>query len=618
MERYDILDDIISATQLKKLTYAQLETLCYSIRKFIIDNVSKTGGHLSSNLGIVEISVALEREFNSTKDRLVYDVGHQCYVHKILTGRKNKFSTLRQFGGISGFLKPSESKTDACITGHASNSVSVALGMAHARTITGKKYDVVAIIGDGALTGGMAYEALNSAGDSKEPIIVILNDNNMSIDKNVGGLTRHLADLRMSPQYLNAKNQVKKFLETVPLGKPVSKSISKVNTALKSVLLHSSLFEEMGFEYLGPVDGHDIKAVCEILKIAKQMKKPVLIHMVTKKGKGYEKAEIHPNEFHGVGNFNIKTGYIKKSEIKNFSDIFGQIMCEYAEKDEKLCAITAAMPSGTGLSKFSKKYPKRFFDVGIAEEHAVAMAAGMSKQGLNTVCAIYSTFLQRAYDQLIHDISIDSTIHTVFAVDRAGIVGADGATHNGVFDIAFLRSIPNFKIFCPSNFSEMRSMLYNAIYNEKTAVAIRYPRGTEGKFKNDTSENLYSCVYSVKNPKASIITYGIMINNAFCVAQRLKTQNISVDVWKINEISEATLIKLSESANEFADKIFVIEDVVQNGCFGESIANIFKDKQVFCFNTGNKFMPHGSVEQIYEYCSLDEKSIAKNIKYKME
>lgn len=619
MKKYKILDNIQSTKDLKKLSYNELAQLCSSLREFIVDNVSKTGGHLSSNLGVVEIAVALEREFNSKIDRLVYDVGHQCYVHKILTGRKQDFENLRKYNGISGFLRPKESKTDACTSGHASNSVSVALGMAHARTVTGQNYNVVAIIGDGALTGGMAYEALNSAGDSKEPIIVVLNDNNMSIDKNVGALSRHLANLRLNPQYLNAKNQVKRFFDNVPLGKPVSRSISKVNSAVKSVLFHSSLFEEMGFAYLGPIDGHDIKSICETLSIAKQMRKPVIIHAVTQKGKGYSPAEQRPDAFHGVSAFDVKTGLLAKSNAKSFSSVFGKAMCEFAKQDNKLCAVTAAMPSGTGLLSFANRYPKRFFDVGIAEEHAVAMTAGMAKQGLNTVCAIYSTFLQRGYDQLIHDVAIDGNIHAVFALDRAGIVGADGATHNGVFDIAFLRSIPNMKILCPSNFAELKSMLYNAIYKEKCAVALRYPRGTEGEFKRDTANEIFECIYT-DNKKADItfISYGIMINEVLDAVKILKTQGIKTEVIKINEISEQSVQKLKEQMPSFAKYIAVVEDVVQNGSFSECVARIATGKKVICFNTGNRFMPHGDIKHVYEYCGINSEKIAEKAKYTLK
>ncbi|MDR3766593.1 MAG: 1-deoxy-D-xylulose-5-phosphate synthase, partial [Butyricicoccus sp.] len=558
MKQYGVLDRIQSIADLRNLSYENLNELCASLREFIVDHVSQTGGHLASNLGIVELAVALEREFDSRKDRIVYDVGHQCYVHKILTGRKDDFAHLRQYGGISGFLRPQESETDACISGHASNSVSVALGMAHARTIRGQKYHVVAVIGDGALTGGMAYEALNSAGGSGEPLIVVLNDNNMSIDKNVGALSRHLAKLRISPRYMRTKTCVKQAFGVLPGGKALTRTISRVNSAVKSVMLPSSLFEDMGFAYLGPVDGHDMKAVCELLQLAKSMKMPVLIHVMTKKGKGCQYAEEHPDAFHGVSQFDPRTGQAAKKSSPSFSSVFGETLCDLARKDGRICAVTAAMPTGTGLSRFAEQFPNRFFDVGIAEEHAVAMTAGMAKQGLKPVCAIYSTFLQRGYDQLIHDIAIDGTIHAVFAVDRAGIVGADGATHNGVFDIAYLQSIPGFRILCPSNFAELRTMMTQAIYHSNSAVAIRYPRGGQGRFDADTAEQWAACVHGQNNLcQAAIITYGILINEAFRAAELLETQGIFVQIWKINEISQEHRLLSAQMIEQLCDKILV-------------------------------------------------------------
>ena len=445
-KRYGILDNISSPADLRGLSYDTLGVLCAALREFIVDLVSQTGGHLASNLGIVELAVALEREFDSSRDRIIYDVGHQCYVHKILTGRRDRFDTLRQYGGLCGFMKPEESITDPCITGHASDSVSVALGMAHARTIKNQKYHVVAVIGDGALTGGMAYEALSSAGTSREPLLVVLNDNNMSIAKNVGGLSRHLSRLRVSPQYLRAKTRIKERLSRIPGGGTITRAVSRFKAKIKRAVLPTSLFEQMGFTYLGPVDGHDIKSVCEFIALAKKMKKPVLLHVMTQKGRGYAPSEQHPEKYHGVSKFDRVTGAPLAAKKEDFSAFFGKELCALAEKDNRICAITAAMPSGTGLTRFAEKFPERFFDVGIAEEHAIGMAAGMAAQGLVPVAAIYSTFLQRAYDQIVHDIAIEG-LHVVLCVDRAGIVGADGATHNGVLDIAFLRSIPGVKIF---------------------------------------------------------------------------------------------------------------------------------------------------------------------------
>lgn len=619
MKRYGILDRVNSSNDLRDLSYASLDELSGSLREFIIDHVSETGGHLASNLGIVELAVALEREFDSAKDRIIYDVGHQCYVHKILTGRKADFDHLRQFHGISGFLRPEESITDPCISGHASNSVSIALGMAHARTIRGHKYHVVAVIGDGALSGGMAYEALNSAGDSGEPLIVVLNDNNMSIDQNVGALSRHLAKLRISPRYMRAKTRAKQIFGAIPGGKNIIRGISSINSAVKSVLLPSSLFEEMGFVYLGPVDGHDIKAVCEILQLAKRMKRPTLVHVITKKGKGYQFAEEHPDAFHGVSKFNPFTGQGYSKSGTTFSSVFGQTLCELAAKDGRICAVTAAMPSGTGLSDFSTQFPTRFFDVGIAEEHAVAMSAGMAKQGLKPVCAIYSTFLQRGYDQLIHDVAIEGNINAVFAIDRAGIVGADGATHNGVFDIAYLRSIPGLTILCPSNFAELKSMLTRALYHESGAVAIRYPRGGQGNFTADTTANWASCIYktSPKHEFASvtIVSYGIMINEALLAADLLSDLGIHVQVWKINEISETYRFLSDEMRHSLGNTVYVLEDAVCNGCLGECLASSLQDDHtiVRLLNTGNRFLPHGSVSEIYKYCGIDGQSVAQKI-----
>ena len=417
LEREDLREWIKTASA------EELAGLCKEIRQFLLENVSRTGGHLASNLGIVELTVSLHRCFDSETDRLIFDVGHQCYTHKILSGRMDQFEKLRQFGGISGFLKPSESKHDACITGHASNSVSVGLGMAHARTLQHERYHVVPIIGDGALTGGMAYEALNSAGASKEPLIIVLNDNNMSIDKNVGAMNLHLNRLRTRPQYLRMKQNVHEAFSRIPGGESAADFISKSKNVAKRIIMPNSLFEQMGIMYLGPVNGHDIGAVSELLNTAKELKRPVLVHVLTQKGKGYHYSEQHPDVYHGVSKFDIEEGVSLNPSGESFSSVFGQEMIRLAKLNPKVCAITAAMPSGTGLSSFGKQFPKRFFDVGIAEEHAVAMTAGMAKQGLRPVCAMYSTFLQRAYDQLIHDVALDH-LPCVFAIDRAGIVGA--------------------------------------------------------------------------------------------------------------------------------------------------------------------------------------------------
>ena len=463
-------------SMLGSLTKEQLDELCGEIRQFLLDHVSQTGGHLASNLGAVELTIALHRCFDTSRDRLLFDVGHQCYTHKILTGRKDAFGQLRQFGGISGFLKPSESIHDACITGHASSSISVAQGMAHARTLLGEDYSVVAVIGDGALSGGMAYEALNSAGASKEPLIVVLNDNNMSIDKNVGAMSRHLQHLRVQPEYIRMKQDVKQVLDRSRVGERAANWISRSKRAVKSMVLQCSMFEQMGFTYLGPVDGHDVLAICDLLQIAKDMKKPVLIHVKTKKGKGYSYAEQQPNKYHGVSKFNIGTGQPLKKAVTNFSTEFGKELVRLAKTNQKICAITAAMPSGTGLGTFSQLYGNRFFDVGIAEEHAVTFSAGLAAGGMRPFCNIYSSFSQRAYDQIIHDVALQN-LPVVICLDRAGLVGEDGATHHGCYDIAAYRCIPNAVIAVPADELELKNMMYTASMANGGPFIIRYPRG---------------------------------------------------------------------------------------------------------------------------------------------
>ena len=608
MKRYGILDNITSPADLRGLSYDMLNVLCASLREFIVDSVSRTGGHLASNLGVVELAVALEREFDSSRDRIIYDVGHQSYVHKILTGRRDRFDTLRQYGGLSGFMKPEESPTDPCVTGHASNSVSVALGMAHARTLKTQKYHLGAVIGDGALTGGMVYEALNNAGTSGEPLLVVLNDNNMSIAKNVGGLSRHLARLRVSPRYLHAKMRVKERLARIPGGTSVSRAISRAKARVKRFVLPTSVFEQMGFIYLGPVDGHDLKSVCELLAQAKKIKKPVLLHVMTQKGRGYVPSEQQPEKYHGVSQFDPVTGAFTAEKKEDFSACFGRELCAFAEKDARICAITAAMPSGTGLTRFAFRFPTRFFDVGIAEEHAVAMAAGMAAQGLVPVVAMYSTFLQRAYDQLVHDVAIEG-LHVVFCVDRAGIVGADGATHNGVLDIAFLRSIPGVKIFCPANFSELRSMMTRAVYHEDGPVAIRYPRGGEGAFHKDTAQEPIVRVREAPGCTVTLLTHGVMVNQALAAAELLASRQIYAQVYKVNEISDRMERVFSEKQDELSGWCIVIEDNVKSGSLGEWVA-AHRAERTDLLNTGDRFLPHGGVNELYRHCGIDAEGIA--------
>ena len=446
----NILQNIHGHNDLIALDEAGRAQLCREIREFMVDHVSRTGGHLASNLGVVELTVALETVFDTAVDRLVFDVGHQSYVHKLLTGRQADFATLRQFGGMAGFPKPSESETDAFTAGHASSSVSIALGMARARTLKGECYHVVTLLGDGAATGGMVYEGLNDAAVSNEPMVVILNDNAMSIDNNVGGMAYHLMKLRTKEKYLGMKQRYKRLMSRFPGGQFLFRVTRNIKDRIRRMLIPITIFESMGFTYLGPVDGHDTENLITLLRIARDMKRPVVIHAMTRKGMGYAPAEEHPKLFHGVGKFDPVTGQVAAKNTKTFSDAFGQVMCELARKEPFLCAVTAAMPGGTGLLDFKKAYPQRLFDVGIAEEHAMSMAGGLAKQGMIPVVALYSTFLQRSYDMILQDICLQK-LHVVLAVDRAGLVGDDGETHHGVFDVGFLRQAPGMTILCPAS-----------------------------------------------------------------------------------------------------------------------------------------------------------------------
>ena len=472
-----ILERITSPEDVKKLKRAELALLCDELRRFLVESVARTGGHLASNLGAVELTVAIHRVYDTARDRLVFDVGHQCYVHKALTGRRELFSTLRQFEGLAGFPKPGESIHDAFVAGHASNSVSVALGMARARTLSGADYSVVALIGDGAMTGGLAYEGLNDAGASGEPLVVILNDNGMSIDPNVGGVAVHLGRLRLRPGYYRFKKWYHAVMDRLPGGRALYRFNHRIKTNLKKALYPCSMFEDMGFTYLGPVNGHNVEQLSTVLAWARELDCPVLVHVLTQKGKGYLPAEEQPERCHGVPPFDPASG-IPSQQAPDFSYIFGHELVELAGEDKRICAITAAMGPGTGLQEFAAAWPKRFFDVGIAEGHAVSMAAGMAKQGMIPVFAVYSSFLQRSYDMLIHDVALQG-LHVVLAVDRAGLVGADGATHHGCQDVGFLTQIPGFTVLCPASFQELRTMLRAALAMDGP-VAVRYPRGRGG------------------------------------------------------------------------------------------------------------------------------------------
>ena len=573
--------------------------------------VSRTGGHLASSLGAVELIVAIHRVFDTGRDRLVFDVGHQCYAHKILTGRNAAMETLRSFGGLAGYPKPSESDTDAFIAGHASNSVSVALGIARARTLQHEDYSVLALIGDGALTGGLAYEGLSDAGDSKEPLIVILNDNGMSITKSVGGVADHLARQRLKPQYLRFKRGYRKVMGATALGRGIYKVTHKVKTAIKETLLPCSLFEDMGFTYLGPVDGHDVKRLTRLLKYARDLKGPVLLHVRTVKGKGYTPAERNPDQFHGVGRFCVETGEVLKGSGTNFSAVFGQALCKMAEEDPRLCAITAAMQGGTGLNTFAARFPDRFFDVGIAEGHAVAMSAGMAKQGMIPVFAVYSSFLQRAYDMLIHDVALQG-LHVVFAIDRAGLVGEDGETHHGVFDPAFLDTVPGMTVLCPSSYAELESMLRYAIYEVKGPVAVRYPRGGQGDYQDDSG--LVSTAVLRAGKDITLTGYGITVNALLDCARRLEADGIQAQVLKLNTITPLDGAPVAASAAE-TGRLLVAEEAAPGNCVGQRLAAKLLERgvaaKVAMVNTGPGFVTHGPVSQLRTLCGLDGASLYK-------
>ena len=609
-----ILEKINGHADLLQLSDEQRKELCGEIREFLISSVSKTGGHLAGNLGAVELTVAIETVFNTNIDRLVFDVGHQSYVHKLLTGRRADFAHLRQFGGISGFPKPSESQTDAFVAGHASSSVSIALGMARARTLTNKDYHVIALIGDGAATGGMAYEGLNDAAFSGEPMIIILNDNEMSIGKNVGGMSRHLSRIRSSKNYLDAKRWYRRFIKGLPGGKALYSITSRLKNRLKRFLLPSTIFENMGLSYLGPVDGHDVNGLIPLLRTARDMQEPVLIHVVTKKGHGYAFAEADPAKFHGIGKFDPDTGKKLGAKVKTFSDSFGEEMVKLAEANPRVCAITAAMPGGTGLLKFMERYPNRLFDVGIAEEHAVSMAGGLAKQGMVPVVALYSTFLQRGFDQIIQDIALQQ-LHVVLAIDRAGLVGDDGPTHHGVFDVGFLRQIPGMKVLCPVSLSEQQAMLRWAVEMYDGPVAIRYPRGTEGKYsENDWTDLSGSLVKKHRcGSDVALITYGSLLDNVMDAADLLSQQGIDASVLRL---LSATDISVEEICSQIGDcsTIVVVEEVCAGSGIKESVAwalrNVAPECRIYGIDLGADFVTHGNQKLLYESTGLDAVSIA--------
>ena len=601
-----MLETIHTPADLRNLSYAQLDELCAEIRTLLINTVSETGGHLASNLGTVELTIALNRVYNASKDRILFDVGHQCYTHKILNGRREAFGTLRQFGGISGFPKPNESAADPFIAGHASDSVSVALGMARARTLLKQDYDVCAVIGDGALTGGLAYEGIENVSASLEPIVIILNDNAMSISSNVGGMSRVLHRLRLSEGYYGFK---KRYRAIVGINSQLYRTGHRIKEEIKQRLFAGNMFTALGLNYLGPIDGHNIRELEGAIRLAKEIRSPVLLHVITQKGKGYNYAEAHPDLFHGVGSFNPVTGELGAAK-PGFCDRMGRMLCTLAEKDERITAITAAMTDGTGLFPFAQQFPKRFFDVGIAEGHAVSMAAGMAKQGLIPVFAVYSSFLQRAYDMILHDVSLQN-LHVVFCVDRAGIVGNDGETHNGVFDLAYLSTIPGMTVLAPASFAELETMLKKAIYEIQGPVAIRYPRGAEGEYKED---NPGEEVLLRQGDDVTMVTYGRLTNQCLAAAVLLERKGIQAELIKLGQLHPLQCEEVMKSLKK-TGRLLVAEDVCREGCIGEKLlvqAQLrgLALKKAVLLNTENGILPHGSVPELLCSLGLDSESIA--------
>ena len=617
----NILETINSPADVKALSLEQLKQLAEEIRQLLISVISKTGGHLAPNLGVVELTLALHRVFTTPKDKIVFDVGHQSYIHKIITGRREQFSTLRQYGGLSGFPKRSESEHDAFGTGHSSTSISAALGMAVARDLQGENYNVIAVIGDGSMTGGMAFEALNNAGTLHKKMIVVLNDNEMSISKNVGAMSEYLYQLRTGETYNKIKHDIEGWLKNMEFGTDVLKAIRRLKGSVKYLMVPTSIFEELGFTYLGPIDGHDLQGLTEVLQAAKKIDGPVLVHVLTKKGKGYKPAEESPNKFHGTGPFDIATG--KKIANPNapitYTEVFGRTLTELANTDKDIIGITAAMPDGTGMSTFAKAHPERCFDVGIAEQHAVTSAAGAAAVGLKPVAAIYSTFLQRAYDSVLHDICMQK-LHVTLCLDRAGLVGDDGYTHHGVFDYAYLRSMPEMTIMAPKDENELRHMLKTAV-DFDGPVSVRYPRGS------GVGVSITEPMHSLPIGKAEVLregkdvclwAIGSMVQSALQAADKLAEQGISAGVVNMRFAKPLDEELLLEHAAQYG-KIVTLEEGVLQGGVGSAVletlnaAKMLQKCQVLTLGIPDEFVLHGDKKLLFKDLGLDVETIADKI-----
>ena len=617
MENFQFLGKLKLPDDLKKLNMNELETLATEIRTKMIKTVSQNGGHLSSNLGVVELSIAMHRMFNSPNDKFVWDVGHQVYAHKLLTGRVNEFDTLRTENGISGFCAPNESQHDTFYSGHSSTSISSALGIAEANKRLGKNDYTVAVIGDGALTGGMAYEALNNAGRSGTRLIVVLNDNEMSISENVGSMARYLAVVRSKPEYNKLKAKTESTLNKIPLiGSGIARFVSKIKSDIKSTMYESTFFEDLGFKYMGPIDGHNLEHLCEALDSAKLVNAPVLLHISTVKGKGYDFAEKSPSTYHGISKFNVETGEPVSSGA-NFSSVFGDELCVLAGENDKVCAITAAMALGTGLKDFSEKFADRFYDVGIAEEHAVTFASGLAKGGMIPVVALYSTFLQRAYDQLVHDGTLQEQ-KVIIGVDRAGFVGEDGVTHQGLLDVSLINSIPNATMYSPFTFELLRKDLRNAVNNASNLTIIRYPRGGEIKIPNTYVITDSEFDYFDNNSSKLIVSYGRVTAEVINAVEQLKNKGINFSIISLNKIKP-----ISDEVYDIALKyseIYFYEESVRSGSIGQSFADILCEK---CYNgryehiaVNDSFVAHATVKSLLKKYKLDTESIVEKFSEK--
>ena len=596
LSRLDLPDD------LKKLSIAECNELCAEIREILINTVSKNGGHLASNLGTVELTMAIHRVFDSPKDKIVFDVGHQAYTHKLLTGRLDRFDTLRTSGGISGFCRPDESVHDAFISGHSSIAVSAALGIACAMKANGDSHHAIAVVGDGAATGGAFFEGLNNAGKSDTNIIVIMNYNEMSISKNVGAVAKYLSQLRTKDSYHKTKSFVERALNKTPvIGSPIKKTIRSSKNAFKDILFHSTMFEDFGFEFIGPIDGHNLSELETGLKAARSLGRPVFVHVNTVKGKGYAPAERNPGEYHGIGSFEIKTGNPDVVSSDSFSSVFGMELTEIARENRKITAITAAMKYATGLHYFSKMYPDRFYDVGIAEQHAVTFAGGLASMGLVPVFAVYSTFLQRCFDQIAHDLAITG-YHVVFGIDRAGLVGDDGETHQGIFDVSILTSIPGTTIYSPSCYKELKLCLRKAINDDKGIVAVRYPRGSQ-KYEFDNISDSYHLTNNGSN--VLIVSYGRLSDNVYRAYSMLKNKDMEFDILK--------LVKIYPVSDEVVDimskykRVVFFEECYINGSIGEKYSSLCGNIELVAFD---KFIRSAHVDELLDENGMSPEKIA--------